>query len=60
MVVVFRKNRAVALFCTLVFFTGLAGAVYQRLWAKDAFLPTTNKTIVIDAGHDAQHKYYRK
>jgi len=60
MVVVFHKKRGVALLCMLVLLTGLAGAGYQKFFAKDAFLPTTGKTIVIDAGHDAQYKYHRK
>ncbi len=60
MIVVFRKKRGLLLACMLVLMTGLAGAGYQTFFAKDAFLPSAGKTIVIDAGHGAQYKYYRK
>ncbi len=54
MILVFSKKKVFAVLCLLVLCAGLTGAGYQMFGAKSTFLPTENKTIIIDAGHGAQ------
>lgn len=54
MIMVCRKKKLVlysSIFVLCVFF---AGAWIQIFEPKETFLPSTGKTIIIDAGHDAK------
>lgn len=54
MIVVFRMKKILAclsIFCVCV---GTFGIGYRILSSKSTYLPSANKKIIIDAGHDAQ------
>lgn len=60
MIMVFNKKKVIAAACLLVLCAGLTGAGYQMFGSKSAFLPTENKTVIIDAGHAAHRQYHNK
>lgn len=54
MIMVLGKKRVLVILCLILFCAGMTGAGYQIVASRNAFLPTENKTIIIDAGHAAR------
>ncbi len=53
MVFVFGKKRVILVCAAVVLCAALAGAFYEAHRMQGVFLPSANKTIIIDAGHAA-------
>ena len=53
MIMVFSRKKVFIFVCMLVLCAGLTGAACQIFGLRGVFLPTENKTVIIDAGHAA-------